>query len=89
MCTLSAMPKTPKHFDEMNGLGEHIRAPYVDYCKWFEGENNARLLQKSEEAEALFRLIGVTFNVYGDPDATPTPADVVTYLEWCRRERHR
>ena len=26
---------------------------------------------------------------YGDPDATPSPADVVAYLEWCRRERHR
>ena len=93
MCTLSAMPKTPKHFDEMNGLGEHIRAPYVDYCKWFEGENNARLLQKSEEAEALFRLIGVTFNVYGDPDATERliPFDLVPRIiaarEWALLER--
>ena len=24
---------------------------------------------------------------YGDPNRPPDPADVVTYLEWCRRER--
>jgi hypothetical protein len=22
---------------------------------------------------------------FGDPEAAPTPADVVAYLEWCRR----
>jgi hypothetical protein len=24
---------------------------------------------------------------YGDPNREPEPADVVTYLEWCRRTR--
>ncbi len=82
------MPKTPKYFDEMYGHGNTPRSPYEDYCKWFNGENNARLLQKSEEAEALFRLIGVTFNVYGDPDATERliPFDLVPRIisgrEW-------
>lgn len=27
-----------------------------------------------------FRLV----TQYGDPDATPAPADAVAYLEWCR-----
>ena len=82
------MPNTPKYFDEMNGTGSGPRLPYDAYCKWFAGEDNARLLQKSEEAEALFRLIGVTFNVYGDPDATERliPFDLVPRIiaarEW-------
>ena len=82
------MPNTPKYFDEMNGTGSGPRLPYDAYCKWFAGENNARLLEKSEEAEALFRLIGVTFNVYGDPDATERliPFDLVPRIiaarEW-------
>jgi len=82
------MPNTPKYFDEMNGTGSGPRLPYDAYCKWFAGEDNARLLQKSEEAEALFRLIGVTFNVYGDPVATERliPFDLVPRIiaarEW-------
>ena len=82
------MGNTQTYFDEMFGDGSAPRAPYDAYCKWFEGENNNRLIQKSEEAEALFRLIGVTFNVYGDPDATERliPFDLVPRIiaarEW-------
>ncbi|MEO0766080.1 MAG: circularly permuted type 2 ATP-grasp protein [Pseudomonadota bacterium] len=82
------MPNTPQYFDEMHGTGANPRPPYEAYCRWFAGENNARLLKKSEEAEALFRLIGVTFNVYGDPDATERliPFDLVPRIiaarEW-------
>ena len=32
-----------------------------------------------------FRLV----TAYGDPDATPVPADVVAYLSWCRDEHRR
>ena len=82
------MGNTQTYFDEMFGDGSAPRAPYDAYCKWFEGENNNRLIQKSEEAEALFRLIGVTFNVYGDSDATERliPFDLVPRIiaarEW-------
>lgn len=82
------MGNSQSYFDEMFGDGSAPRAPYDAYCKWFEGENNNRLIQKSEEAEALFRLIGVTFNVYGDPDATERliPFDLVPRIiaarEW-------
>lgn len=82
------MGNTQTYFDEMFGDGSAPRAPYEAYCEWFEGENNNRLIQKSEEAEALFRLIGVTFNVYGDPDATERliPFDLVPRIiaarEW-------
>jgi len=82
------MAKSLHYFDEMTGTGGVPRAPYDAYCNWFSGENNNRLLEKSEEAEALFRLIGVTFNVYGDPDATERliPFDLVPRIiaarEW-------
>ena len=82
------MGNSQSYFDEMFGDGSAPRAPYEAYCEWFEGENNNRLIQKSEEAEALFRLIGVTFNVYGDPDATERliPFDLVPRIiaarEW-------
>ncbi|MEO0866800.1 MAG: circularly permuted type 2 ATP-grasp protein, partial [Pseudomonadota bacterium] len=84
------MANKTKYFDEMFGHGAAARAPYDAYCKWFEDEDTARLLQKSEEAEALFRLIGVTFNVYGDPDATERliPFDLVPRIiaarEWAK-----
>ena len=32
-----------------------------------------------------FRLV----TAYGDPDATPAPGDVVSYLSWCRDEHRR
>ncbi|CAA9231474.1 MAG: hypothetical protein AVDCRST_MAG20-1247 [uncultured Acidimicrobiales bacterium] len=32
-----------------------------------------------------FRLV----TAYGDPEASPAPADVVAYLSWCREERRR
>ncbi|WP_299141525.1 circularly permuted type 2 ATP-grasp protein [uncultured Tateyamaria sp.] len=84
------MAKQTQFFDEMTGRGNGPRAPYEDYCAWFKNEDTARLLAKSEEAEALFRLIGVTFNVYGDPDATERliPFDLVPRImaarEWAK-----
>lgn len=32
-----------------------------------------------------FRMV----TAYGDPEATPTAVDVVTYLGWCREARRR
>ncbi len=90
MCRLDGMAKQTQFFDEMTGRGNGPRAPYEDYCAWFKNEDTARLLAKSEEAEALFRLIGVTFNVYGDPDATERliPFDLVPRImaarEWAK-----
>ena len=84
------MVKSQTYFDEMFGHGTDARAPYADYCNWFNAEGTGRLLAKSEEAEALFRLIGVTFNVYGDPDATERliPFDLVPRIiaarEWAK-----
>lgn len=42
-------------------------------------------LPRPDPAYVRFRLL----TAYGDPGARPAPADVVAYLEWCRRWRRR
>ena len=82
-----------KHFDEMFGAGEPSREPYRDYHQWFESQDAAWLHRKSDEAETVFRKIGITFNVYGEEEASERliPFDVVPRIissrEWSRLVR--
>ncbi|MEO1733837.1 MAG: circularly permuted type 2 ATP-grasp protein [Pseudomonadota bacterium] len=82
------MSDTPKFFDEMYAFGDAPRAPYHEYCQWFSEEDVAHLRRKSTQAEALFRLTGITFNVYGMEEAQERliPFDIVpriiTAKEW-------
>ena len=75
-------------FDEMHADGSTVRSPYQSYRKWFDGESPERLLQKSADAETLFRRSGITLNVYGDDEADERliPFDVVPRIisatEW-------
>ena len=77
-------------FDEMWGRSETLRAPYGLFKDWFDGEEPARLRAKQREAEELFRLTGITFNVYGRAEAEERliPFDIVpriiSGLEWQR-----
>jgi len=81
------------YFDEMHGHSATPRAPYSEYCRWFEGEDVNRLRRKSAQAEALFRLTGITFNVYGVEEATERliPFDlvprIITAKEWTTLSR--
>ena len=80
-------------FDEMFGLSGQVRDCYSPYQEWLDAQDVERLHRKSEEAEALFRSVGVTFNVYGDEDADERliPFDVVPRIlsssEWSRLTR--
>lgn len=56
----------PAAFDEMNGFGGEVRAPYRDFVEWLGVQHMSTLRQKSAEAEVLFRRSGITFAVYGD-----------------------
>ena len=82
------MEPRPGHFDEMVGDGVETRSPYRAYRAWFDQEEPRRLLQKSQEAEALFRRTGITFNVYGEAEADERliPFDIVPRIisggEW-------
>ncbi|QQA41897.1 circularly permuted type 2 ATP-grasp protein [Pelagovum pacificum] len=80
-------------FDEMWGSGEGLRSPYGTFSNWFEGEDAARLRAKQREADELFRLSGITFNVYGKKEAEERliPFDIVPRIisgrEWQKLSR--
>ncbi|MFY0692186.1 MAG: circularly permuted type 2 ATP-grasp protein [Paracoccaceae bacterium] len=84
------MSDEKQYFDEMFGKGADPRGPYQDYFAWFSEEDTRRLARKSQEAEALFRLTGITFNVYGRAEAAERliPFDLVPRIisarEWSR-----
>ncbi|MDJ0612941.1 MAG: circularly permuted type 2 ATP-grasp protein [Rhizobiaceae bacterium] len=81
------------HFDEMYGRDHTTREPYKDYSGWIQNEEVKRLASKVKESESFFRRTGITFNVYGDPDATERliPFDIVPRIiaaqEWNRLEK--
>ncbi|MDE0849597.1 circularly permuted type 2 ATP-grasp protein [Yoonia sp.] len=78
------------HFDEMLQSADGVRSPYQSYNEWFSGEDPARLIKKSKEAEAFFRRTGITFNVYGQADAQERliPFDLIPRIiadrEWSK-----
>ncbi|TCM81477.1 circularly permuted type 2 ATP-grasp protein [Rhodovulum steppense] len=86
------MSETPI-FDEMWGRDADLRAPYRRFQNWFEGEDIARLRAKQREAEEVFRLTGITFNVYGRAEAEERliPFDIIPRIisgrEWQRLSR--
>ncbi|WP_299690692.1 circularly permuted type 2 ATP-grasp protein [uncultured Tateyamaria sp.] len=77
-----------RHFDEMWGRTEEVRGPYRELDGWIKGEDPARLRAKQREAEELFRLTGITFNVYGRDEAEERliPFDIIPRImsgaEW-------
>lgn len=87
------MSSEEKPFDEMLERGVAPRGPYKAYYEWFQGENLKHLRRKSADAEAFFRRIGITFNVYGQDEADERliPFDIVPRIiaadEWARLER--
>ncbi len=72
---------------------DQARDPYSVYFDWFQNEELKRLRRKSEDAEAFFRRIGITFNVYSEAEADERliPFDIVPRIiaarEWSRLER--
>lgn len=76
------------HFDEMWGRDNVLRRPYQNFHSWFDVEDPKRLRNKQREAEELFRLTGITFNVYGRAEAEERliPFDIIPRIisgqEW-------
>src|SRR5271154_156343 len=75
-------------FDEMKGTGDAVRPAYAELSQWL-GEVPPDVLDfRRREAELLFRRIGITFAVYGDPEAQERliPFDVIPRIisasEW-------
>lgn len=59
-------------FDEMYqdlaAPGGAVREHYGDYAQWLARQSPEFLRARSEEAEIVFRRVGITFAVYGDKD---------------------
>ena len=80
-------------FDEMWLEEGGVRDPYRRFATWFDDENPKDLRAKQREAEDLFRLAGITFNVYGRSAAEERliPFDIIPRIisnaEWQRLSR--
>jgi len=78
------------HFDEMLPVETGLRDPYESYDRWFKSQDPARLSEKMQDAERVFRRTGITFAVYGDAEAAERliPFDIVPRIisgsEWRR-----
>ncbi|MBB3216361.1 putative circularly permuted ATP-grasp superfamily protein [Ochrobactrum sp. RC6B] len=79
-----------KPFDEMLNHGGNVRQPYEFLKQWLDQQDPHKLLQKSDDAESVFRKTGITFAVYGDQEAGERliPFDIIPRIisgqEWRR-----
>ncbi len=80
-------------FDEMSGSEGAVRPAYAELSKWLDQIPPDVLDYRRREAELFFRRIGITFAVYGDPEAQERliPFDVIPRIlaadEWQTLQR--
>ena len=55
-------------FDEMHADAGTVREHYRGYDRWLSQQPNDVMLSRREEAEVIFRRVGITFAVYGAKD---------------------
>jgi len=83
----------PQTYDEMRDADGDPRPHYEAYARWLAAAGGARVAEWQEEADLLFRRVGITFNVYGDTSGTERliPFDliprVIPSAEWRMLER--
>ncbi|MBS3965125.1 MAG: circularly permuted type 2 ATP-grasp protein [Methylomonas sp.] len=84
-------PRT-RYFNEMHADDGSVRDIYSRYSHWLAGLAEGSLERKSQEAELLFRRLGITFAVYGEAAGAERliPFDIVPRIfgaaEWQRLE---
>ena len=76
---------------------EGLREPYRAFNEWLRDENPGRLRRKQHEADEVFRLTGITFNVYGRAESSDAAAErlipfdiiprIIAAREWSRLAR--
>ena len=56
-----------------------VRNAYAAYAKWLDQTSAERLTRKHEQADIMFRRLGITFTVYGRDEGTERliPFDVI------------
>ena len=55
-------------FDEMRADAASVREHYRGYDRWLSQQPADVMLSRREEAEVIFRRVGITFAVYGAKD---------------------
>ena len=83
-------------FDEMHSSAEEVREQYRRYKVWLDRQPGATMQARRDEAEMIFRRVGITFAVYGakDEDGSGTerliPFDLIPRVipkhEWVEME---
>ncbi len=83
-------------YDEMNATPEQVRAHYTRYAQWLAQQPEDVMRARRDEAEMIFRRVGITFAVYGakDEDGAGTerliPFDLIPRIipahEWSSME---
>jgi len=84
-------------FDEMHAAPEAVRAHYAAYARWLARQQPEEMSARREEAEVIFRRVGITFAVYGGKDEGGAgterliPFDLIPRVipahEWSEMER--
>ena len=84
-------------FDEMHAAGQAVREHYRTYDAWLRRQSAESMRSRREEAELIFRRVGITFAVYGakDEDGSGTerliPFDLIPRVipahEWSEMEK--
>jgi uncharacterized circularly permuted ATP-grasp superfamily protein len=55
-------------FDEMRTAADAVREHYEPYRQWLDHQSSETMRARRDEAEMIFRRVGITFAVYGDKD---------------------
>lgn len=84
---------TKTYFDEMRGEDGAVREAYRNLEDWLTTTPRAEFRRRREEAELLFRRLGITFAVYSEEAGNPErliPFDIIprvlTAAEWRKLE---
>ena len=56
---------SPHKFDEMYASPNEVRAHYQAYARWLSEQAPEIMADMRDEAEMIFRRVGITFAVYG------------------------
>ena len=91
------MHKFDEMYEQLPYAGAAIRGHYKRYDQWLARQTGEVMRSRREEAEMIFRRVGITFAVYGakDEDGSGTerliPFDLIPRIipahEWARMER--
>jgi uncharacterized circularly permuted ATP-grasp superfamily protein len=80
--------KPGESFDEMHGLQNGIRRAYSAYDEWLQSTSCEKLAEKHQQADLIFRRLGITFSVYGSEEGVERliPFDIIPRIldaeEW-------